>query len=420
MNYRKSIISSSVGNLLEWYDFGLFAIFSPLFSRLFFPVEDSHLALIMTFGILALGFLCRPIGALIFGYMGDRKGRARTLRLSILMISLPTLLIGFLPTYAQAGIAAPILLTLLRIWQGISLGGEYSGNLIYLTESAPKNWRATITSLACTGANLGILLAGLVTTATSYYFSAALFQSFGWRLPYILSGLISLLIYCTRLNMEETVVFQQLQTENRLPKNPIIVMWKNNMPEVLRTVGLVCMGSTFYYLCFIYMPTFLMQNLHYSQAKAAALMTFFIGTMIFLVPLAGYLNDHVNRRTMLLINFCLITLVTIPGFYFLTQPQAASIFLTLAVFTILSSLEQATTSVAVVENFPVPARYTGLSLGYNLGNALFGGTAPLVCEWLLTKTHTIYAPAIYIVLCGLLTGSVIFFTVKDTRNSNLI
>jgi MHS family proline/betaine transporter-like MFS transporter len=182
MKYSKSIFSSCIGNLLEWYDFGLFAIFSPLFSRLFFPNDDPHISLILTFSVLAIGFLCRPVGALIFGFMGDRKGRARTLRLSVLMISIPTLLIGFLPTYRNVGVAAPILLTLIRVWQGVSLGGEYSGNLIYLTESAPKNLRATITSLAGTGANMGIMLAALASGACSYLFSDVMFESFGWRI----------------------------------------------------------------------------------------------------------------------------------------------------------------------------------------------------------------------------------------------
>jgi MHS family proline/betaine transporter-like MFS transporter len=420
MKYSRSIISSSVGNLLEWYDFGLFAIFSPLFSRLFFPNDDPHVALILTFSVLAIGFLCRPIGALIFGFMGDRKGRARTLRLSVLMISLPTLLIGFLPTYRSVGVWAPVLLTLIRVWQGISLGGEYSGNLIYLTESAPKKLRATITSLAGTGANLGIMLASMVSAACSYFFSDALFESFGWRVPYILSGLLSFFIYFTRLNMQETQVFEYLKKENKLAKNPIAVVFKRNMPEVLRTIGLVCMGSTFYYLCFIYMPTFLIQNLKFSLAGASGLITLCIGAMIILVPLSGFLSDHINRRKMLLFNVAIIVLFTVPGFYLLLQSQFYLIIVAVGAFTVMSSLEQATTSVAVVENFPTPARYTGLSLGYNIGNAIFGGTAPLVCEWLLTKTHYLYAPAIYIVACALITGLVVFFSVKDTRNCALL
>jgi MHS family proline/betaine transporter-like MFS transporter len=420
MKSYKSIIGSSIGNLLEWYDFGLFAVFSPLFSRLFFPSADPHVALIMTFTVLAIGFLCRPIGALLFGYMGDRTGRAKTLRLSILMISLPTLLIGFLPTYQSTGILAPILLTLIRIWQGISLGGEYSGNLIYLTESAPRNKRALITSLAGTGANLGILLAALISAACSHFLSDSVFDSYGWRIPYILSGFLSLFIYFTRLEMQETKVFIQLKNENRLAKNPIKLVFKDNIPQVLRTIGMVCMGSTFYYLCFIYMPTFLMQNLHFSLTKAAGVMTLCIGSMIILVPLSGYISDLINRRKMLLFNVVMIALVTLPGFYFIAQEYMFYIFIVLAIFTLVSSLEQATTSVAVVENYPPPARYTGLSLGYNIGNAIFGGTAPLVCEWLITKTHFIFAPAVYIVGCALVTGFVVFFFVSDTRNASLV
>ena len=148
-------------------------------------------------------------------------------------------------------------------------------------------------------------------------------------------------------------------------------------------------------------------------------MTFFIGTMIFLVPAAGWLCDHVGRRKMLLFNALLIGLITLPGFYFLSGQSSFLIFVVLSLFTISSSLEQATTSVTVVENFPAPARYTGLSLGYNVGNAVFGGTAPLICEWLLTKTHFVLAPAFYIVACAVLTGLVVFFWVPETRGCRL-
>jgi len=176
-SYRSVIINSSIGNILEWYDFGLFTIFSALFSRLFFPVSDARSAMLATFTVFAVGFLCRPIGALIFGYLGDTVGRARTLRLSVLMISLPTLAVGFLPTYHQIGIAAPILLLLIRMWQGISIGGEYSGNLIYLAESAPTKYRATCTSFVSMGSNIGILLSALVGMLASNWLSTEVLES---------------------------------------------------------------------------------------------------------------------------------------------------------------------------------------------------------------------------------------------------
>jgi MFS transporter, MHS family, proline/betaine transporter len=419
MRINKSIISSSVGNLLEWYDFGLYAIYAPLFSRLFFPNKDPYVAMLMVFGVLAIGFLCRPIGALIFGFLGDKQGRAKTLRLSILMISLPTLFIGFLPTYKNVGILAPILLIIIRIWQGISLGGEYSGNLIYLTESAPVNRRATITSLAAIGANVGISLASLVSALASYFFSDESFAAYGWRIPYLLSGGLSLLVYFTRLQLRETAVFENLKKSRQLVKNPIKFVFENNIPQILRTIGLACMGSTFYYLCFIYMPTFLIQNLHFSLTRASTIMAFFIGAMILFVPLAGMLCDQVGRRTMLLFNATLIALITVPGFYFILNDNYYVILMVLLLFTIASSLEQATTSVAVVENYPLPARYTGLSIGYNISNAIFGGTAPLVCEWLINKTHFLFAPALYIVFCAILTTLVVLFSVRETSGCTL-
>ena len=416
----RSILNSSIGNLLEWYDFGLYALFSPVLSRLFFPNTDAHTALLMTFSVLAIGFMCRPLGALLFGYLGDSQGRTKALRLSILMISLPTLLIGCLPTYASVGIAAPLLLIFIRMWQGVSLGGEYSGTLIYLTETAPKKQRAMITSFAPMSANLGILLAALMSTAMSYLFNDAQFQWIGWRIPYIFSGVISLYVYYKRLNLQETVVFNDLKAKHTLVKNPPLYALKHNIPEMLRILGMVCMGSTFYYLCFIYMPTFLTQKLHYSLTKSSSLMTCYIALMLVLVPLAGMLCDRISRRKILLFNALMIGCITIPGFYFLSAQYEIGMLLILFLFTIASSLEQAATCVAVVENYPPPARYSGLSLSYNISNAIFGGTAPLVCELLIGKTNSLLSPAFYIVLCALITGCVIYFTVPDTRHYDLL
>lgn len=419
MKYLSSIASSSLGNILEWYDFGLFTIFSSLFSRLFFPTKDPHVSLIVTMGIFSVGFLCRPLGALIFGYIGDKYGRAKTLRLSILMISLPTLLIGCLPVYQQIGIFAPIFLMLIRIWQGISIGGEYSGNLIYLAETAPTKYRATFTSFASMGANIGIFLAALVGVISTTLLTDPILETWGWRIPYLISGIFCLFIYTFRLRIKETSVFDYLKQKKLLVQNPIKTVFKNNLPQLLRTLGLVCMGSTFYYFSFIYLPIFFTQNLGFSIHHISILMSCFIGLMIFLIPLAGYICDHLGRRKMLLFNSTLITLSVIPGFYFLQFNNFIVISAILLIFTISSSLEQGTTSISVVENFPPPARYTGLSLGYNIGNGFLGGTVPIVCEWLLSKTEISIAPAFYIALCASITGLVVLFFVPETQYESL-
>lgn len=418
-HHRKMIYNSSIGNILEWYDFGLFSIFSGVFSHLFFPASDSHTALLQTFLIFAAGFLCRPIGALIFGYLGDTIGRAKTLRLSILMISLPTLAVGVLPTYQQIGIFAPMLLLLIRIWQGISLGGEYSGNLIYLAESAPMNSRARYTSLASMGSNIGILLAALAGMLTGYLLGPML-ETWGWRLPYLLGGALCIIIYLFRLKLAETSVFRELRQEKLLAANPIREVFKNNFPQLLRTIGLVCMGSTFYYFCFVYIPIFIKQNKGDTVADSSITMSIFISLMIILVPIAGYLCDRIGRRKMLLFNAMLISICTIPGFYFLQYDCYLLLMPVLLFFTVASSLEQGTTSVAVIENFPPAARYTGVSLGYNLGNGLLGGTVPLVCEWLLSNTSLHLAPAIYIAMCAAFTGMIVYFFVPETKGVSLV
>lgn len=414
----RSIISCSIGNILEWYDFGLFAIYSSLFSKLFFPNQDPTVAIITTFTIFAIGFLCRPIGGILFGILGDKHGRVKTLRLSILMISLPTLLIGCLPTYASAGILAPILLMIIRIWQGISIGGEYSGNIIYLAEMASSPYRATITSLAGTGANLGILLATVVGTLSHILFSDQSFMEWGWRVPYLLSGFLSLLIYFTRLQMQETKVFSYLKNNHLLVSNPIESVLQHNIPDLLRILGLVCMGTTFYYFSFVFIPAFFLQN-QFSFMQVSTFMSCLFLMMVILVPVAGRICDAVGRRKMLLFNSFLVMLIVIPGFYIIQSHYLPGIIGVLVLFVIASSLEQGTTSISVVENYPATTRYTGLSFSYNLGNGILGGTVPAVCEFILKKFPASLAPAMYIAICAAITGCVSLFFIKETRGKKL-
>lgn len=399
----RSLISCSIGNILEWYDFGLFAIFSPLFSHLFFPTSDKQTALIATFMLFAVGFFCRPLGALLFGYLGDKEGRASTLRLSVLMISLPTLFIGLLPVYHDIGIYAPILLLLIRMWQGVSLGGEYSGNIIYLGEMATRSSRSFYTSLAASGSNIGILLAMIIGGIVSYLLPEAMLKTWGWRIPYLLSGILSLLIYLTRLNLEETNVFLSMKKNHHITNNPIATVFKENKLDMLRTLGLICMGTTFYYFSFIYLPIYLNTDLSFSLSQSIHIESFFIAAMAVLVPLSGWLSDKVGRYRLLIFNALLISMITIPGFYYLQPKNTFIIILILSVFTLASSLEQGTTAAVLVETFPPPARYTGISLAYNIGNGFLGGSIPVVCAWLITFTHITLAPAVYISCCALIT-----------------
>ncbi|MFT4060251.1 MAG: MFS transporter [Legionella sp.] len=415
------ILSSSLGSVIEWYDFGLFTLFSPLFSKLFFSGINTQAAIWATLSVFTVGVICRPLGALLFGYLGDKYGHGKTLRWSILMIALPTFIIGFLPTYQQVGVLAPILLTLVRLWQGISIGGEYSGNIIYLAESAPKNYRATFTAFASMGANTGILLAALSGLLMSQLTNENTLAQWGWRVPYIFGGILSLVIYFSRLNLSETNIFAQLKQNNLLAKDPVKNVFKYHLSELLRTIGLVCMGSTFYCFTFIYLPIFLSQkNNFFSLHQTSILMSFLLVLMIMLMPLAGLLCDKLGRKPMLLFTSGLIIFGVIPGFICLQYHWLPSVICILLFFTLASSLEQGATPITIVENFPAATRYTGISLGYNIGNGLIGGTVPLISEWLMQITQWSVSPAIYIALYATITGSVVCFFIPETRGNSLL
>lgn len=415
---KRSLLSSSLGNVLEWYDFGLFVTFAPLFSRLFFPSQQAG-ALIATFSLFALGFICRPLGALVFGFLGDRRGRATTLRLSILMISLPTFLIAFLPTYNMAGYFAPVMLTLIRMWQGISLGGEYSGNLVYLAESAPKHLRATFTSLAGTGSNLGILLATVIGTACTHWMPEKILEQWGWRLPYLISGAFSMLIWMTRLKLTETPAFTHLRQKHKVVINPIRFVFQNNLRDMLITLGIVSLGSTFYYFVFVWIPAMLTIERHFPSVWVSGLFSVLYFSMLILVPAAGYLCDHTGRRKLFLLIASLVVLLAWPMLALIQEASFLQVGLMLFILTIISSLEQATSSVMVVENFPLPARYTGLSLSYNIGNGFLGGTLPAVSAGLSENVHFLAVPALYVSACALVSGMVVFFFVRETRGKSI-
>jgi MFS transporter, MHS family, proline/betaine transporter len=415
----KSVIAASFGNILEWYDFALFTAYASIFATLFFPNTDHYAGTVAIFGIFAVGFICRPLGAIIFGHFGDRLGRIKTLRASILCISIPTLLIGCLPTYDSIGLWAAIFLVILRLFQGVCLGGEYTGIIIYLTEMAPDKHRGFFSSFAGTGANLGILLATVMVGTLATFIMPDEIQAWAWRIPFLFGGVLGLLVYFFRMGLTETRVFEQLAKKAQTATMPLKEVFQKARWLVLRITALVCMGSTFYYLCFVYLSSYLTEVSKLTQQHAAQLQAFFILLMLLLVPLCGVVCDRVGRRRMFIWTATLVILTCIPGFYLLSTGHLPFILIALTVFTLISSMEQGTTSATVVENFPARLRYTGIALGYNLGNALFGGTAPLIAAWLLNTTGNPISPAFYLMFTAGITLFIVIFYLRETKNTSL-
>ncbi len=398
----KQIITTSLGNTLEWLDFGMFIYFTPIIGEKFFHSQDKVTNTLAVVSVFAAGFICRPLGGIIFGHAGDVHGRASTLRLSILLITLCTLLIGCLPTYEQIGIASPVIFILLRLIQGISVGGEYSGVMIYLAESAPSDRRGFITSFAAIGANVGFLLASLSLVLMNYFFTKQSLSDWGWRLPFLLIGAFGTLIFYLRFHLIETSVFTLLKKQHHLERLPLLTALHYAPKQLLKILGLTCLGASLYYVFFGYMPTYMNLYLNVEKNTALFLQSFFLTVMLILVPLAGFCGDKIGRKRMLICVAIATVLLAIPIFFLLYSKSLFIIFIAFAMATTLSSIEQGNTLCAVVENCPANVRYSGIALSYNLGNAVFGGTAPIIIT-LLTEKIGLIAPAFYLLIMAGLT-----------------
>lgn len=375
---------------------------APIIGAKFFPQASAGNATIQALMVFAAGFLCRPLGGIFFGYFGDTRGRAKTLRISILIITISTFLVGVIPSYEEIGLTAPILFILLRLIQGVSIGGEYCGIMIYLAESAPPNKRGLTTSFAAIGANLGFLLATVTLMLLHLFFSEEAITDWAWRLPFLLIGLPGSLIIYYRFKLAETPVYSQLQKKHRLESIPFIAAIQFAPYQLLKIVGLTCMGSTFYYVFFGYMPTYLEHYIGFSLSDALTIESFMLIIMLFTVPLAGMCGDFFTRKKMLIFAAIAIIFLALPCFYLLQSKSIVLALLSIGTATILSSLEQGNTLTAIVENCPENVRYSGIAFSYNLGNALFGGSTPLIVT-LLTEKIGLITPAYYLIFMAAIT-----------------
>ena len=386
---------------------------APIIGAKFFPQASAGNATIDTLMVFAAGFLCRPLGGIFFCYFGDTRGRAKTLRISILIITISTFLVGVIPSYEEIGPTAPTLFILLRLIQGLSIGGEYSGIIIYLAESSPPNKRGLTTSFAAIGANLGCLLATVTLMLLHLFFNDGAITAWAWRLPFLLIGLPGSLIIYYRFKLSETPVYSQLQKKQLLEPIPFIAAIKFAPYQLLKILGLTCMGSTFYYVFFGYMPTYLERHMGFSLANALTIESFMLIIMLFTVPLAGMCGDYFTRKKMIQITSIAILFLVLPCFYLLQFKSLLLVLLSLGIATILSSLEQGNTLTAIVENCPANVRYSGIAFSYNFGNALFGGSSPLVVT-LLAEKISLITPAYYLIFMAGMT----LITAKTLLSNN--
>jgi MFS transporter, MHS family, proline/betaine transporter len=402
----RTMVAGAVGNVLEWYDFGLFGFFAPTLARQFFPAEDKLASLAGTFGVFATGFLMRPLGGLVFGHVGDRRGRKRALELSVLLMASATTLLGLLPTYASIGAAAPILLTIMRLLQGLSVGGEYVGSMSFLAEHAPPGRRAFVGSWSSFSTILGTLLGSGTAALCTGLLSEQQLAAWGWRLPFVAGILIGALGFWLRLGVAESPSFVANQKAGNLAGNPIAEALRNDRGAILTTFGLTGLSSIGYYLPFVWLPTWLsrINRPPLSESLALTANSIALLALLILTPLTAVISDRVGRKPMFLGTAIGYVVLSYPLFLMMTDGTFTRAVVAGLAFACCNGLYSGCMGATMVELFPTRTRYSGIAIGYNVGQALLGGTAPLIATALIDVTGNNLAPVYYLIAGALLGG----------------
>jgi MHS family proline/betaine transporter-like MFS transporter len=396
--------------VLEWYDFAIYGYLAPILAVQFFPTGNPVTSLIATFGVFAAGYFMRPIGALWLGHVGDRIGRKAALTLSIVLMAIPTGLIAFLPTYAAVGLAAPAMLTGLRLLQGISVGGEYTGSGIFLVERAEKRQRGLIGSLANTSGIAGILLASGVAALMTHLMSAADFAEWGWRLAFLPGPIIGVVGYFVRRHVQESP--HSTETDDRtLVPIPIVEALRDDGGALLR-VGAISAGyGVAFYMAFVYLTTYLTDAIKLPRAEALDINTAAMAVLVVLIPFFGWLSDGVGRRPVMLVGAGGLMLMAYPLFLFLHSGDPVMELVGDFTFAVLVAAFVGPNTAMMSEMFPRRVRYSGVSVAYSLPMGVLGGATPLVASWLVAATGHDYSPAVY--LAALATIGVVAILMSD-------
>jgi MFS family permease len=417
---RRIIVAASLGTLFEWYDFYLYGTLAVFFGDLFFPPGNERAALLASLATFGAGFGVRPLGAIVFGRIGDRIGRKYTFLVTLLTMGLSTALIGVLPTYASIGLAAPFLLVSLRLLQGLALGGEYGGAATYVAEHVADERRGYYTSYIQTTATLGFFVSLGVIGATRLYYGPEGFKAFGWRLPFLASFILLAISLYVRLRMRESPLFAKLKTEGKISSNPILESFGNarNLRYVLIALfgatagqGVVWYTGQFYALTFLQRPL----NLDWTLAYGLVAVALAIGTPFFVV--FGALSDRIGRKKIMLAGCLLAALTYVPIYWAIAQlanPDGAAqvtelglgamlgIVALLALQMLYVTMVYGPIAAFLVELFPTSIRYTSMSLPYHLGNGWFGGFLPLIATATTTSAWAASQFGSYAIFTGLL------------------
>ena len=408
---RRVVTAGVIGNVLEWYDFAVYGFFAPILAAQFFPAGSRFVSLLAAFGAFAVGFLMRPVGAALFGHIGDRYGRARALLISVAMMAVPTVLMGLLPTYSSIGIGAALLIVLLRMFQGVAVGGEFTSSIVFLAENAPVGRRGLFASFAMFGATMGTMLGSAVGSVLSNLLSAEALASWGWRAAFVSGIVVAVVGIIVRRNMFDSPA--------EVPEvSPLTLAFRAHRWQVLKICALNMASAATYYTIFVYAATWVAETTSMPRATALDLTTASILTFLVVLPCAAWLSDRLGRKLMLLTGMTACLLFAYPLVSLMHGTTVAGAAVGQMAFAALLALQMSSIPAAMSESFPHAVRVSAVSVGYGLAYAIFGGTAPAVAIWLIARTGNDLAFVWYLMALTVM-STAIALSIRDRHREPL-
>ena len=409
-NMRKKLyIAGLVGEIMEWFDFTVYGFFALIIAQNFFPAEDHFVSLVAAFAAFAIGFLMRPIGAFIFGYLGDRYGRKKVLTTSMFLMAFPSLIIALSPTYETIGIFAPILLVLMRMLQGISVGGEHTGSIIYLAELSDYKKRAFAASVPFIGTILGVLMGSLIGVGIFTFFSHESIVNWAWRIPFALGVLIAFVGIMIRKHLPES----NANDTDSSTVMPITEIFQKHLSAFIKVFLMNLPFAVGFYTVFIYNPIWMQQFLHDSKQYTLEINSIALIVAMLVMPLSAILSNKIGRKPLLLFATGGLTLFSWPLYHFMLSDLPFHTLIGQSFFALFIGIFMGTIGVVMVELFSRNIRVSAVSIAFNISFAVFGGTAPMIATWLIHSTQDNLSLAWYLSASALISFLTIL-TIDET------